>query len=74
LAPDVPAVEIHHLDSPSPKTALGSQGAGEAGTIGALGAIAIAVADAVGALGAELTELPYSPERIFVAAQGEPSP
>lgn len=73
LAPDVPAVEIHHLESPSPKTAMGSKGVGEAGTIGAFGAIANAVADAVGALGGELTELPYSPERILLAAQGEPS-
>jgi CO/xanthine dehydrogenase Mo-binding subunit len=44
--PDVPPVEIHHLESPSPSTALGSKGVGEAGTIGAFGAIANAVADA----------------------------
>lgn len=73
LAPDVPAIEIHHLESPSPNTALGSKGVGEAGTIGAFGAIANAVVDAVGVLGAELTELPYSPERIFLAARGNPS-
>jgi carbon-monoxide dehydrogenase large subunit len=50
LAPDVPAVEMHHLESLSPNTGLGSKGVGEAGTIGAFGAIANAVADAVGAL------------------------
>lgn len=72
LAPDVPAVEIHHLESLSPITALGSKGVGEAGTIGAFGAIANAVVDAVGPLGAELTELPYSPERILGAVRGEP--
>jgi aerobic carbon-monoxide dehydrogenase large subunit len=67
LAPDVPPVEIHHLESPSPDTTLGSKGVGEAGTIGAFGAIANAVADAVGTSGMELTELPYSPERIYSA-------
>jgi carbon-monoxide dehydrogenase large subunit len=73
LAPDVPPVEIHHLESPSPNTALGSKGVGEAGTIGAFGAIANAVADAIGMSGAELTQLPYSPERVLSAVRGEPS-
>jgi aerobic carbon-monoxide dehydrogenase large subunit len=67
LAPNVPPVEIHHLESPSPGTTLGSKGVGEAGTIGAFGAVANAVADAVAPLGMELTELPYSPERIHAA-------
>jgi carbon-monoxide dehydrogenase large subunit len=69
LAPDVPPVEIHHLESPSPDTALGSKGIGEAGTIGAFGAVANAVADAVAPFGAELTELPYSPQRIHAATR-----
>ena len=69
LAADVPAVEIAHLVSPSPRTALGSKGVGEAGTIGAFGAVANAVADAVAPLGAELRRLPYSPERIFEAVE-----
>jgi carbon-monoxide dehydrogenase large subunit len=67
LASDVPDVEIHHLTSPSPATTVGSKGVGEAGTIGAFAAVANAVADAVRPLGAELTDLPYSPSRIFAA-------
>lgn len=67
VAPDVPVIEIEHVESPSPKTLLGSKGVGEAGTIGAFGAVANAVADAVAPLGAELTRLPYSPARIFEA-------
>jgi carbon-monoxide dehydrogenase large subunit len=67
LTPDVPSIEIHHLESPSPSTALGSKGVGEAGTIGAFGAIPNAVADALAPLGAALSELPYSPNRIFSA-------
>lgn len=69
LAPDVPPIEIHHVESISPSTALGSKGVGEAGTIGAFGAIPNAVADAVAPLGADLTELPHSPERIFSATR-----
>jgi carbon-monoxide dehydrogenase large subunit len=69
VAPDVPAVELSHLVSPSPRTALGSKGVGEAGTIGAVAAVANAVADAVAPLGAELTALPCSPNRLFEAAR-----
>jgi carbon-monoxide dehydrogenase large subunit len=69
LAADVPPVEIHHLQTPSPRTVLGSKGVGEAGTIGAHGAVANAVADAVRPLGARLRRLPYSPSRIHEALQ-----
>jgi carbon-monoxide dehydrogenase large subunit len=69
VAPDVPEIELRHVVSPSPRTALGSKGVGEAGTIGALGAVANAVADAVAPLGAELTDLPYGPGRIFEAVR-----
>jgi carbon-monoxide dehydrogenase large subunit len=67
LASDVPDAEIAHVDGTSPATVLGSKGVGEAGTIGAYGAITNAVADAVAPLGAVLTQLPYSPRRIYEA-------
>jgi carbon-monoxide dehydrogenase large subunit len=70
LASDVPAITLAHLESPSPHTALGSKGIGEAGTVGAYGAVANAVADAVRPLGIDLTALPYSPGRIFEAQKG----
>jgi carbon-monoxide dehydrogenase large subunit len=63
----VPDAEIAHVDGTSPATVLGSKGVGEAGTIGAYGAITNAVADAVAPLGAVLTQLPYSPRRIYEA-------
>ncbi|HEY7202318.1 MAG TPA: xanthine dehydrogenase family protein molybdopterin-binding subunit [Candidatus Dormibacteraeota bacterium] len=66
-ATDVPAVEMDHVVSPSPRTALGSKGVGEAGTIGAFGAVANAVCDAVAPLGAEVSRLPFSPQRLFDA-------
>jgi len=68
-ATDVPAVELDHVVSPSPRTALGSKGVGEAGTIGAFGAVANAVCDAVAPLGAEPTRLPFSPQRLFEAVE-----
>jgi carbon-monoxide dehydrogenase large subunit len=67
LATDIPKIEIEHLVSPSPRTELGSKGVGEAGTIGAFAAVANAVADAVAPLGAQLSDLPYSPNRIYEA-------
>jgi aerobic carbon-monoxide dehydrogenase large subunit len=76
LAPDMPAeMTFDHLESPSPFTVLGSKGVGEGGTIGAFAAISNAVADAVAPLGVTLTELPYSPGRIFdaiAAAEARP--
>ena len=70
-AGDVPAVELAHVVSPSPLTALGSKGVGEAGTIGAFGAVANAVCDAIAPLGAEVTRLPFSPQRLFEAMAGD---
>ncbi|MDQ6917796.1 MAG: xanthine dehydrogenase family protein molybdopterin-binding subunit [Candidatus Dormibacteraeota bacterium] len=68
LATDVPAdMTLEHIESSSPRTALGSKGVGEGGTIGAFAAIANAVADAVYPLGVTLTDLPYSPDAIFSA-------
>ena len=67
LASDLPPIELVHVESPSPRTLLGSKGVGEAGTIGAFGAVANAVADALAPLGAVLTKLPYAPRRVHEA-------
>ena len=64
LASDVPAVELHHLESPSPRTELGTKGVGEGGTIGAFGAVANAVADALKPLAIEPLSLPLSPNAL----------
>ncbi|MGH7333217.1 MAG: xanthine dehydrogenase family protein molybdopterin-binding subunit [Candidatus Rokuibacteriota bacterium] len=62
---EIPRVNVHHLDRPSPTTLGGFKGAGEGGTIGAPAAIANAVADALAPLGLEISELPITPERLF---------
>ena len=64
-ASEVPTIEVHHLERPSPTTLGGFKGVGEGGTIGAPAAVANAIADALAPLGAEITELPVTPERLF---------
>jgi carbon-monoxide dehydrogenase large subunit len=62
---EIPVVEVHHVETPSPVTLGGFRGMGEGGTIGAPAAIANAVADALAPLKIEIAELPVTPERLF---------
>ena len=64
-ASEVPAIEVHHLERPSPSTLGGFKGVGEGGTIGAPAAVANAIADALAPLGVEISELPVTPDRLF---------
>jgi carbon-monoxide dehydrogenase large subunit len=61
-ATDVPALEVHHVVTPSPLNPLGVKGAGEGGTLPAPAAIANAVADA---LGVNVTEMPLTRESVW---------
>jgi carbon-monoxide dehydrogenase large subunit len=69
---EVPMMEVHHLETPSPVTLGGFRGMGEGGTIGAPAAIANAIADALSPLGIEVAELPVSPDRLFRLLGGAP--
>jgi carbon-monoxide dehydrogenase large subunit len=60
-AGDVPAIEVHHLSSPSPFTKAGIKGMGEGGALGPPAAIASAVDDALAPFSVFVTELPISP-------------
>lgn len=60
-AAEIPAIEIHHLETPCEYTATGAKGMGEGGTVGAPAAIANAVADAVSHLGIEIDAIPIEP-------------
>ena len=64
-AGEVPAIEVIHLDRPSPTTLGGFKGVGEGGTIGAPAAVANAIADALAPFDVEITELPVTGERLF---------
>lgn len=63
-APEVPNVDVVHVESPTPINPLGVKGAGEGGTIPALAAIVGAVEDALAPFGVRLTETPIMPVRI----------
>ncbi len=68
------AIEIDHLETPSPLNPLGIKGAGEAGVIPGAAAIAAAIEDAEGIV---ITAMPISPSELFelrrVHAEGKPS-
>ena len=61
---DIPAIEVHHLETPSPFTVGGFKGMGEGGAIAPLPALANAVSDALAPLGVSVDSLPLSPDRI----------
>ncbi len=66
-AADLPALEVHHRETPAPMLAGGFKGAGEAGTTGAPAAILNAVNDALAPFGAAVTDQPITPERVLRA-------
>lgn len=73
-APDVPALEYGHIESPSQQEG-GWKGMGEGGAIGSPAAVINAVNDALSPLGVEMTTQPLSPSRLVeaigAAATGE---
>jgi carbon-monoxide dehydrogenase large subunit len=64
LAPEMPDIEIHHIETPSPRNPIGVKGAGEGGTIPAAACVISAIEDALGAGAPFIAEHPVSPERI----------
>jgi carbon-monoxide dehydrogenase large subunit len=48
LAPEIPNIEVHHIETPTPLTPLGAKGLGEGGAIGPAAAVANAVSNALG--------------------------
>jgi CO/xanthine dehydrogenase Mo-binding subunit len=61
-ATEIPAIEIDHIETPSPLNPLGIKGAGEAGVIPVGAVIASAIEEA---LGVPITEMPLSPLKLF---------
>jgi carbon-monoxide dehydrogenase large subunit len=64
-APEIPTIDVVHLEAEPPNTVGGFRGLGEGGTIGAPAAIANALSDALSPLGIEIDELPATPQRLF---------
>ena len=61
---DVPHVELHHMETPSPLNPIGVKGAGEGGTIPAIAAIIAAVENALMPFGVRISEAPITPGRL----------
>jgi 2-furoyl-CoA dehydrogenase large subunit len=74
-AMEIPKVDIGHVETPSPWTALGSRGVGEASCESVPAAIGNAVADALAPLGVTIDELPLTPNKIWgLMQQGRAKP
>ena len=66
-ATEIPPIEIHHTETPSPSNPLGIKGVGEAGTIPVNAAIANALSDA---LDADIDRMPVSPRDLYEIIYG----
>lgn len=66
-AGDMPAVELIHMNAPSPLNPLGVKGVGEGGAIAPPAAIANAVSDALSMFGVQINSTPVRPETILEA-------
>jgi aerobic carbon-monoxide dehydrogenase large subunit len=64
-APEVPKIEVHFLECPSPLNPLGVKGVGESGCVPAAGAIVAAVEDALSPFGITIGEYPVTPAKLF---------
>jgi aerobic carbon-monoxide dehydrogenase large subunit len=71
---EMPNIEIHHIETPSPLNPLGVKGAGEGGTIPATAAVISAIEDALSERGIFIGEHPISPERLLDLAAGACTP
>ncbi|MDB5581150.1 MAG: xanthine dehydrogenase family protein molybdopterin-binding subunit [Bradyrhizobium sp.] len=63
-APEIPAIKLGHMCTPTPHTEYGMKGMGEGGAIPPPAVIANAIRDALMYIGAELNETPMTPERV----------
>jgi aerobic carbon-monoxide dehydrogenase large subunit len=64
-APDMPRVEIEHLENESPLNPIGVKGAGEGGTIPAIACVIAAIEDALAPFGIRIGEHPITPQKIL---------
>jgi carbon-monoxide dehydrogenase large subunit len=66
-AAELPSIDAHTIETPSPVNPLGAKGIGQAGAIGSTPAVQNAVVDAVAHLGVRHIDLPLTPERVWTA-------
>jgi carbon-monoxide dehydrogenase large subunit len=66
-AHEIPAIELHHLETPSTASITRAKGLGEGGSIGAPAAVINAINDALSPFGVQIDEMPATPQRIRAA-------
>jgi carbon-monoxide dehydrogenase large subunit len=66
-AAQLPAVDSHRLETPSPANPLGVKGMGESGTIGVTPAVVNAVMDALRPYGVRHLDMPLTAEKVWTA-------
>lgn len=66
---EVPPIEVHHLESPSPHSLGGFKGMGEGGAINAPAAVAGAVADALAPFGVAVDQTPVKMDWIVASVE-----
>lgn len=64
-AMEIPDIELHHQETPTPLNPIGAKGAGEGGVIPVPALLAQAVEDALEDLDLEITEMPLHPDALF---------
>jgi carbon-monoxide dehydrogenase large subunit len=70
-AADTIFLEAVNTETPTPVNPLGAKGIGESATIGATPAVQNAVVDALSHLGVRHIDLPCTPERVWLAINGQ---
>jgi aerobic carbon-monoxide dehydrogenase large subunit len=73
-AAELPSFELHSIETPSPRNALGAKGIGESGSIGATPAVQNAVCDALAHLGVVHVDMPCTPQRVWNAIRSAQGP
>ena len=67
MAAELPDMRCGHAVSPTFESDLGAKGAGEAGTCGAPAAVMNALNDALTPFAAQLTDMPFTPQKVLRA-------
>ena len=65
--PDVPSIEVHFIETASPRNPLGAKGVGEIGMLAAPAAVLNAVVDALRPFGVHHIDMPCTPEAVWRA-------
>jgi carbon-monoxide dehydrogenase large subunit len=66
-AREIPAIELHHAETPSTNSITKAKGLGEGGGIGAPAAVINAINDALAPFGVVIDEMPATPQRVRAA-------